>query len=378
MENLNELREIEFNYREKRLENAIPQKLKYVPREIQHLTITYVMTWTGICGGSKIILEHANRLVEMGHKVNLISHFPKPDWFTLDEKVNFIQVPWENVLCNSIPKCDIIVATYWREIYECIEQKIAPVVYFEQGDYHLFDLDKVDERTFNYIKKQLETVQYIYTVSSFAKEKIKNVYGKEAKVIPNAVDAKVFFYEKHKKNNITQITIIGSEEAKFKKISNILTAIKQVKAKGYEVNLNWITPTEPVVNKEKAIVNPKQIVIGDVLRNTDIYICASMYESFCLPVLEAMTCGAAVITTNNGGNMDFVENNVNAILIEKDNILDIVEKVEMLINDSKKREEIAMEGVKTSKEYSWNKTMNSIVEYYKNIANYTIKSEMED
>lgn len=373
MENLERLREIEFNEREKKLKNAIPQKLVYCPQKREYLTITYVMTWTGICGGSKIILEHANRLVSMGHKVNLISHFPSPDWFILDERVNFIQVPWKNILCNSIPKCDVIVATYWREIYECIEQEIAPVVYFEQGDYHLFDLDKLDKRTFNYIKRQLDTVKYVYTVSSFAKEKIKSVYRKESDIIPNAVDENIFFYKEHQENSIMQITIIGSEEAEFKRISNILEAIRKIKSKGYKVNLNWITPTKPLINKEEAIVNPKQIIIGDILRSTDIYICASMYESFCLPVLEAMTCGAAVVTTNNGGNMDFVHDQVNALVIEKDNVSDIVEKVESLINDSEKRNKIAKEGVKTSKEYSWNKTMNNLVEYYKNIANYVVK-----
>lgn len=373
MQNLEKLREIEFDRREKRLENAIQQELIYNARKREYLTITYVMTWTGICGGSKIILEHANRLVAMGHKVNLISHFPKPDWFVLDKKVKFIQVSWKNILCESIPQCDVIVATYWREIYECIEQKIAPVVYFEQGDYHLFDLNKLDKRTFDYINKQLETVKYVYTVSSFAQEKIKSIYGKESIIIPNAVDEKVFFYKEHPDNEIMQITIIGSEEAEFKRISNILKAIRELKARGYRINLNWITPTKPLINKEDAIINPKQIVIGDTLRNTDIYICASLYESFCLPVLEAMTCGAAVITTNNGGNMDFVKDKVNVLLIEKDNILDIIEKVELLINDSENRKKIASEGAKTSQEYSWNRTMNEIVKYYADVANYQIK-----
>lgn len=373
MENLKELREIEFNKREERLKNAIPQKLTYNPKIRKYLTITYVMTWTGTCGGSKIILEHANRLTHMGHKVNIISHFPKPNWFTLDTKVNFIQVPWEKVLCESIPKCDIIIATYWREIYECIEQKIAPVIYFEQGDYHLFDLNKLDKRTYNYIKKQLETVQYVYTVSSFAKQKIKEVYGKEATVIPNAVDETIFFYKEHITNEIMQVTVIGSEEAEFKKISNILEAIRRIINKGYKIELNWITPTKPIINKEKAIVNPKQITIGNTLRRTNIYICASMYESFCLPVLEAMTCGAAIITTNNGGNMDFVKDGINALVIKKDDIEDIIKKLELLINNEMLRKSIAAEALKTAKEYSWDKTMNKIVQYYTDIANYEVK-----
>lgn len=375
MNNLQSLRKNEFNLREERLKNAKKQNLRYQKREKQHLNITYVMTWTGVCGGSKIILEHANRLTNRGHKITLISHDNKPVWFNLNEKVEFIQVPWESVLCESIPKdTDVIVSTYWREIYECVEQKIAPVIYFEQGDFHLFDLEKVDNRTYNYINKALKTIHFTYTVSSFAKAKLKEVYNTEAKVIPNAVDDKVFYYEPHKKNEVPNITIIGSEEATFKRIQNIIDAIEIVKEKGYNIKLNWITPTKPEKNINLLpIINPPQIVIGDTLRKTDIYICASMYEAFCLPVLEAMTCGAAIITTNNGGNMDFIEENKNALIIEKDNINDIVQKVETLLNNQDLRESLVKNGVEEAARYSWNITINKVEEYYQEIANYVVE-----
>lgn len=173
MENIQYYREKEFEQREERLRNAKKQQLHYVQKDKKTLNITYVMTWTGVCGGSKIILEHANKLSNRGHKITLISHDTRPDWFPLEKKVQFIQVPWEEILCEQIPKeTDVIVATYWREIYECVEQRIAPVVYFEQGDFHLFDLEKLDKRTYDYINKQLKTINFIYTVSSFAKKKL--------------------------------------------------------------------------------------------------------------------------------------------------------------------------------------------------------------
>ena len=154
MKNMQLLREKEFKEREEKLKYAIKQKKVLREKKQKNLNITYVMTWTGVCGGTKIILEHANRLTKMGNKITLITHDNKPIWFNLDPNVEFIQVPWENVLCEKIPKeTDVIVATYWREIYECVEQKIAPVIYFEQGDFHLFDTNKLDERTFNYINK---------------------------------------------------------------------------------------------------------------------------------------------------------------------------------------------------------------------------------
>lgn len=373
MEDLKRLREIEFTQREEQLKNATMQKLTYSKQEKRPLKITYVMTWTGVCGGSKIILEHANRLVKEGHSITLISHDLKPVWFPLDEKVKFIQVPWEEILCESIPDSDVIVATYWREIYECIEQRIAPVIYFEQGDFHLFDLNVVTQRQFDYIKKQLETVKFVYTVSSFAQEKLKTVYNSESIVIPNAVNSKVFYYEPHKINDKKTITLIGAENAGFKRIANILKALEIVKGHGYDFDIKWITPTKPIESKLEAIVNPPQNVIGDTLRNTDIYVCASMYESFCLPVLEAMTCGAAVITTNNGGNMDFVEDKKNALVIEKDNIDDMVSKIELLLNNEELRSMLAENGAKKAKEFSWENTMEKIVNYYQEVANYKVE-----
>ena len=374
MEDIKKLREIEFAQREESLKNAVPQKLKYNPKNKKKLNITYVMTWTEVCGGSKIILEQANRLTLLGHSVNLISHFPKPNWFPLNEKIKFIQVPWEKILCEDIPKnSDIIIATYWREIYECIEQKIAPVVYFEQGDFHLFDSKVLDNRTFNYINEQLKTVPYVFTVSSFAQNKLKEIYNKNSHIIPNAVDEKIFFYEEHKKNDIINVTIIGAEQVEFKKISLIIDAVNRAKRDGEQIKLNWITPVKPEKNKEEAIINPKQIIIGNILRETDIYICASMYESFCLPVLEAMTCGAAIITTNNGGNMDFVQDNENALIIEKNNADDIYRKLKILLNDETKRKKLAAKGVETAKEYSWTKTIEKLEKYYRNIAEYEVE-----
>ena len=330
------------------------------------------MTSTEVCGVSKIILQQANRLIKMGYKVSIISHFPRPTWFPLEEAIDFTQVPWDTILCSAIKKCDVIVVTYWRELYEAIEQKIAPVVYFEQGDYHLFDLENLDDRTKSFIQKQFNVTKFVYTVSSYAASQIKNIYKHEAQIIPNAVNEEIFFFEPHKSNEKIEITIIGAEDVEFKRIENILKAVRIVRQKGYDINLNWISPTMPHINKEAVIVNPEQNVIGDTLRKTDIYVCASMYESFCLPILEAMTCGACVITTDNGGNMDFVKDNDNALLIEKDNIDDIVSKIEYLINNEDFRKQLALKGVEDSKKFSWDKTMKKVDEYYRKVADYEV------
>ena len=373
---IEQLKEIERSRRAEHLKAAKPQKLIKEKKKKEKLHIVYVMTWTEVCGGSKITLEHANRLIDRGQDITIVSHYEKPTWFNMNDKITFIQVPYDEILGERIPLCDVIVATYWKEIYECIEQNIAPVIYFEQGDTHLFAPEEVDKDTLEHIKKQFQTVPFTLTVSTYAKKKIKERYKKDASVITNAIDDKIFY---PKDNRISKnkeeiaVALIGSIDWEFKCISNILAAIDILKEEGYNIKVNWISRTEPINTKYKAIVNPEQIVIGNTLRDSDIYICASRYESFCLPVLEAMSCGTAVITTDNGGIRDWVVENENALIIEKDNIEDIVLKTKRLIEDNDLRGTLEKNAAEAAKKFSWDNVIDNLLEYYKDVACYSIK-----
>ncbi len=86
-----------------------------------------------------------------------------------------------------------------------------------------------------------------------------------------------------------------------------------------------------------------------------------------------MTCGAAVVTTDNGGNRDFVRDNINALVVEKDNIKDLVEKIEKILNDRELKNSLIKNGVEVSKQYSWDNVMSRIQNYYQEIANYVVE-----
>ena len=89
---IEQLKQKEFDRRELELQKAHKQEYSYLNIEKKLLHITYVMTWTGICGGTKIILEHANRLSKRGHKITLVSHDKRPNWFEIDKQIDFIEV----------------------------------------------------------------------------------------------------------------------------------------------------------------------------------------------------------------------------------------------------------------------------------------------
>jgi len=366
--NIDQLEQIELQRKDK-----LP--IQHLQKSIIHkskLHIVYIMVWTKVCGGSKIILEYVNRLTKMGHQITLITYDKKPTWFELDSRIEFISLNNQQKLEENIPNCDLIVATSWKNIYSAIKANCAPVVYFEQGGSHIFAIDTLSPIKKEIVNRRIKEATFIYTVSEYSKSIIQKEYGKEAFVVPNAVDKTIFYPKKEQHENIV-ITTIGPEEFEFKHVDNIIKAIEKVNQKYSNIVFNWISQTKPTKHDISAIVNPLQQKIGEILRNTDIYICASDYESFGLPVLEAMSCGTTVITTDNGGVMDFVENKKNGLIVKKNDIADIVEKITTLIENKALRKKLAQEAIKTAGKFDWNTSVKMLEKYYFELASYTIK-----
>ncbi len=357
-----------------RQEKTPEQKLKKQGAKEEKLNIVYLMVWTKTCGGSKIILEYANRLSKLGHKIKIVTYDQKPNWFPIDEKIEFIKLNPEQKMEDNIPNCDLVVATSWKNIYSAMKANVAPVVYFEQGGGHIFDIKHLDKRKKEVVEDRIKSVPFIYTVSNYAKDIIKKEYQKDAFVVPNAVDANIFYTKEDEQNNndTINITTIGPEEFEFKHIDNIIQAVSILKEKYSNIVFHWISQSEPKKHFEKAIINPPQIEIGNTLRDTDIYICASDYESFGLPVLEAMTCGAAIVTTDNGGISDFVQDKENGLIVKKNSVDDIVKKVEELIKNEEYRKRLAKNASRTAQNFNWNKSVEILEQYYKQISQYKV------
>ena len=359
-------------------ETTEPQRVIKTDNEKKDkLEITYIMVWTKVCGGSKIILEYANRLSEKGHKINIVTYDEKPTWYSLSDKVNFIRVPNDDDIENYIPKSDVVVPTSWKCIRKAVESKKGPVAFFEQGGSHLFELNKLSDRKREVVADRMKLSPFIYTVSQYSADKIKEIYGKDSSIIYNALEASVFYpREKEREAKDSSITIVGSDDFKFKNVGEILEVIRDLKEK-YPIKLNWITQTKPKINEEgkDAIVNPPQKVIGEVLRETDIYICNSEYESFGLPTLEAMTCGAAVITTDTGGMRDFVVDGENALVINHHDKDDMKEKIERLIKDKELIHRIAKNGMETASRFNWDNSISDMEKYFREISKYRVERE---
>lgn len=89
---------------------------------------------------------------------------------------------------------------------------------------------------------------------------------------------------------------------------------------------------------------------AELLPALDIYICSSVKEGFPYSILEAMSAGLPIVSTNVGGIPEIVDDGKNGLLIEPHNPEKLAEKIKILIEDEALRKEFIKEAKKTANE----------------------------
>ncbi|WP_171038078.1 glycosyltransferase family 4 protein [Aquibacillus sediminis] len=377
---IRELKRKEFHARMDRLYLARKQLLCNKSTKGTDLHVVYVMSNVAVSGGVKIILEHANRLTQAGVRVTIVSHFEKPKWYPIE--ANYSQVPFDLELAKGVPNCDVIVATYWDHIQACIETGIAPVVYFEQGDFHLFEYESMNNSLKKYIQTQFQLPSFIFTVSSSTAEYIQKYYNRKAKVIPNAIDPKIFS-NKQDKYPATDpyLLMIGAESATFKGIQDITKAYDILTKTNKQLDLFWITPEAPSEKMKskvsKVFVQPNQELIAKLYRGATIYVSGSHYESFSLPPLEAMACGCPVVTSGNRGVREYAFDQENALITRIADPLDTATKIEQVLGNPQLKAKLIDHGYVTANKFNWETITEELIDYYQGIATYQVKPSVD-
>jgi glycosyltransferase involved in cell wall biosynthesis len=97
----------------------------------------------------------------------------------------------------------------------------------------------------------------------------------------------------------------------------------------------------------------------------EVFVYPSLYEGFGLPPLEAMSCGAPVITSNVSSIPEVVEDA--GILIDPYDTSNLIEALGNVLSNGPLREELSTKGLEKSRQFSWAKTAEKTLESYKKI-----------
>ncbi len=104
-------------------------------------------------------------------------------------------------------------------------------------------------------------------------------------------------------------------------------------------------------------------VVALFYTKADVFVYPSYYEGFGLPVLEAMTLGAPVVTSNTSSLPEVVGDA--ALLVDPNDVISLAEVILRVISDRTLRNELICKGKEQAKLYSWERTAKETLNAYR-------------
>ena len=93
-----------------------------------------------------------------------------------------------------------------------------------------------------------------------------------------------------------------------------------------------------------------------------IFVLPSLVEGFSTPVLEAMSCGCVPVATKCGGPENFVDDQINGILVSIMDPQGIADNVIWLLENTNRRIEMAYRAIETSQKFSIDRMGNEMID----------------
>ncbi len=97
-----------------------------------------------------------------------------------------------------------------------------------------------------------------------------------------------------------------------------------------------------------------------------LFVFPSLYEGFGLPVLEAMSCGTAVIASNSTSLPEITGDA--ALLVDPGDAEGLAAAMTRLLESATRREELALRGLQRARLFSWQETVAQTLDAYRSVA----------
>lgn len=199
-----------------------------------------------------------------------------------------------------------------------------------------------------------------YLLEAFQKKHYRNL-----KYIPNTIDLKEYDYSE-RNINCPKLLWVRS----FSVIYNPKMAIKVfyfLKKEFPEAALCMVGPDkEGLVEECKAFANDLNIEVTftgklekeewiNLSSNFNVFINTTHFDNTPVSVIEAMALGLSIVSTNVGGIPYLLEHNINALLVEDNNVIAMTEAIRRLINDKELKRTMRANSRKLVEEFDWQK-----------------------
>jgi len=241
-----------------------------------------------------------------------------------------------------LPEGDALIATAWQsaEPVAAAPARCGRKFYFIQHDESLYhgEATRVDA-TYRLPLRKI-------VISSWLAEVMARRFESPAEVIVTPVDP-VFFHPAPPERDDGQLRVLMlHHEYEWKGVSEGIEALTRVKARHREVQVVGFGLRAPrrALPYDEFFENLPQSRLAWLYSRCPIYCCPSWDEGLGMPPMEAMACGAALCTYDNGGCRDYALDGRTAVVVPRRDVEALTRGLARLVEDRQLRERIARQG----------------------------------
>jgi glycosyltransferase involved in cell wall biosynthesis len=341
------------------------------------LRVSFVLPDRGLSGGIRVVVIHANRLIERGHQVAIV--YPRRPWprnprrllrrlynegrrWTgrdrdhIDTFTGFTVVTSQSRSRSAVPDGDMVFATHWltADLVADLPPRKGRKAYFLQSyEAHSFDPEKVDATWRLPLQK--------FVVARWLQDLAREKFGDASAVwVPNGVDRSQFDAPPRGLHSPRSIGFVYSP-ASVKNPEMALEVHERVRRRFPDLQLISFGAARPTL-VHRAVPNmtffrrPPQETLRDIYASADVWLCSSGVEGFGLPLLEAMACRCPVVTTRCGGVVDFVRDGQNGFLVDVGDAEGMADAVIGLLSDPQRWDRASQAAYATRLEFTWERS----------------------
>ena len=316
------------------------------------MRITFLAPHLRIAGGVRAILSYADRLAALGHEVTLVVPARRrvsawwrnvrgaaPDWMP-GFRPRILWVPgWSP---DVVPAGDVLVATAWQSAAVTAEApaRCGAKFYLVQHYESLYHGDPAPvDATY-----RLPLAKIV--ISTWLRDVMRERFESDAEVLVTPVDRKLFHRVPVDAATSRPRVLMLHHEYAWKGVADGVAAVARVRrdVSGLRLVGFGVKPPRERLPYDEFHANPAQAALAPLYSGCDIYLCPSWDEGLGMPSMEAMACGAALVTYDNGGCRDYARDGETALVAPRRDVDALAAGLARLATDGALRARLAAAG----------------------------------
>jgi glycosyltransferase involved in cell wall biosynthesis len=315
----------------------------------------------------RAILTYADRLAGRGHTVTLVvptrrrlsaawrnARRAGPAWVDgFRPGVRWVS-RWE---AEALPDADVTLATAWQSapVVAAAPARCGSGFYLVQHYESLYHgAPEVVDATY-----RLPLAKIV--ISTWLAGIMREKFGAASEVLVTPVDRALFHRVPVTVATSRPRVLMLHHEYAWKGVADGLEAVRRVRARVpglHLVGFGVKPPRRPPPSYDEFHADLPQASLAALYSGCDIYLCPSWDEGLGMPPMEAMACGAALVTYDNGGGRDYARDGETALVARRRDVADLAARLERLAVDSALRARLAAAGARLVTEaFDWERAV---------------------